>query len=78
MPQPALAVGLELEARADDRQRALLLGDAGDALALADRVGQFLAAALVEQRLLVEEVVLRESARREDHDDAPGSRLVPA
>ena len=35
-------------------QRALLLGHAGEALSLAHRVGQFLATALVEQRLLVE------------------------
>src|SRR5262249_21009995 len=69
-------VGLELEARADDRQRALLLGHAGDALPLADRVGKLLAAALVQERFLVEQVVLRKAAGREGHDDALRGRLA--
>src|ERR1700722_5585543 len=71
--EAALAVRLELETGTDHRKRSLLFGDACDALALADRVGKFFAAAFVEQRFFIEEVVLREAAGRKDHDDPRGS-----
>ena len=58
MLEAALAVGLELETRTDHRKRSLLFGYSGDALPLAHRVGEFLTAAFVEQRFLVEEVEL--------------------
>jgi hypothetical protein len=67
-PHPTFPVVLELERGADDRKRALLLGDPRDPLTAPDRVGKLLAAPLIEERLLVEEVHLREAAREEDED----------
>src|SRR5439155_16844706 len=54
------------------RQRGLVPGHAGEALAHAHAFREVLAVALVEQRLVVNQVQLRRSARHEKINDAPG------
>ncbi len=49
---------------------------AGEPLAAADVVGQLLAVLLVQQRLVVEQVLLRRPAALEEVDDALGARGV--
>ena len=68
-PRAALAVLRELEDRAGERNRRLVGRHAGQPLAAADRVGQLLAVLLVEQRLVVEQVLLRRPAALEQIDD---------
>ena len=57
-PGAGLAVLGEFEDRAGQRDRRLLGRHAGEPLAAADVVGQLLAVLLVEQRLVVEQVLL--------------------
>ena len=73
-PGAGLAVLGELEVRAGERDRRLLGRHAGEALAAADVVGQLLAVLLVEQRLVVEEVLLGGAAGLEEVDDALDAR----
>ena len=66
----ALAVLRELERRPDAEQILLPAGHAGDALALADAVGQVLAGHLGELRLRIEQIEVRRRAGHEQVDDA--------
>ena len=59
---------------AGERQRRLVAGHAGQPLSLPHRVGQLLAVAPVEQRLVVERFHLRRAAGHEQIDDALGLR----
>ena len=60
--------------RAGQRNRRLLGRHAGEPLAAADVVGQLLAVLLVEQRLVVEQVLLGGAAGLEQVDDALDAR----
>ena len=73
-PCAGLAVLGEFEDRAGQRNRRLLGGHAGESLAAADVVGQLLAVLFVEQRLVVEQVLLRGAAGLEQVDDAFDAR----
>ncbi len=75
-PRAAFAVLLELERTAGERDRGLVDAHAGEPLAAADVVGQLFAVLFVQQRLVVEQVLLRRPAALEEIDDALGSRGV--
>ena len=68
-PRPALAVLRELEAEPASGSDAWLARHAGEPLAAADAVRQRLAVLLVQQRLVVEQVLLRRPAALEQVDD---------
>ena len=68
-PRAALAVLRELEDRRRDGKPRLAGGHGGEALALADGVGQVLVEPLLHPRLVVEQVHLR---RRADHVEVDG------
>ena len=68
----ALPVPLEINERARQRERGLVPAHAGQTLSLADRVGQWLQVLLAEERLRVERLELRRTARLEQVDDALG------
>ena len=59
----------ELELGAGERERRLVAAHAGESLAAAHRVGQFLAVAFLEQRLVIEEIELRRAATLHQVDD---------
>ena len=62
-PSAAVAVLLECERRANERNRALVARHAGEPLAAAHAVGQLLAGLFNEIRLVVEQIELRRPAR---------------
>ena len=71
-PGAAAAVLREPELRPGERQRRLVARHAGEPLALAHRIGQLLAVARLEQRLVIERLELRRPAGHEQVDDALG------
>ena len=73
-PRARLAVLGEFEERAGERDRRLLGRHAGEPLAAADVFGQLLAVLLVEQRLVVEQILLGRAAGLEQVDDALHAR----
>ena len=66
----AFAVVIEGEGGPGERQTRLIGGHAGEALALPDRVGEFLAVFGVESWFVVEQVHLRRSAGLVEENDA--------
>ena len=68
-PGAAFAVLLELERRTRQRQAGLISRHAGQALALANRIGQLLAVLLIEQRLVVKGIEMRGAAGLKQVDD---------
>ena len=78
--RPARAVMLEPEGGADERNRALVAGHAGEPLTATHAVGQLLAGPLDEERLLVVEVQLRRATRLEeiDHPLRPRRKVTAA
>jgi hypothetical protein len=66
---PALAVPVELEDRPGHRQRRLVGGHAGDALAHPHGLWQVLSVPVVQERLVVEKVELARPAGHEQRDD---------
>ena len=60
----------ELELRSGERQDGLVPGHACEALTTADFLGQGVAIAFVEQRFVIEEILLRRTAGHEQIDDA--------
>ena len=75
-PRARLAVLGEFEHRAGERDRRLLGRHAGEPLAAADVVGQLLAVLLVEQRLVIEQILLGRAAGLEQVDDALHARRM--
>ena len=71
-PGAALAVAREAKDRAGQGDRRLIHGHAGQALAAADVLGKLLAVLLVEQRLVIEKILLRGAAALKEIDDALG------
>jgi hypothetical protein len=70
----AFSVLRELEDRPGERQRRLVARHAGQPLPHANARRQILAVALVEQRLVVKQIMLRGPAGHEEVDDALGAR----
>src|SRR5205085_800832 len=62
----------ELEERASHRQRCLVSGHPGEALAHANTFRQIFTVALVQQRFVIEQIELRRSTGHEQANDAPG------
>ena len=77
-PLAALAVLLELELRRRDREPRLAAGHRGDALALADAVGQVLVEIFGQLRLVIPQVDLRRAAVHVQIDDRLGLRRESA